>query len=666
MTVSVPGGMTQTNGPLQSRLGRQQQEYFVRRLRTLQLGADAHRASLNSAGAVLAYQAEVRARLETIFGPWPSAPELNGSVEDTLDRTGYVIDKVIFDSLEGWRVSGNLYLPDGASAQDPVPGVVQFCGHDSTGKANATYQAMAQSLALNGIACLVVDCVGQGERKMVPSTPVEEHRLMGQQIPLVGWSLAGLQAWDGKSAISYLLSRDEIDPDYVGVVGNSGGGTQAAWVLANDERVTMGAVSCCAHTFLGNTENELYADAEQTPPRLLELGLDFDDILATFAPKPLLLIGQKLDAIFDDRYLREIHRRCARIWGLLGASDELRLYIGSGSHGLAYDGRQEAVRWFRRAAFDDDDPVTESIPGAETEATLLCTANGTVNDLADARTFTDVMRDWADDCATLRGEPTGDELKARVREVLRLPEHPTLSPPHYRLWQAYYPWTSAEYPKDWAAIYAVETEPGILVPLYHNATGSIGFPLQQVTQGTRALLYVPHLSADQELATAGRTALVNSIVAAESSAPLFAVDPRGSGELKPHLAVGLGPENYCAQHQDMLGEPMLGRMVWDLLRCIDLLAAHGYDVHIAGQGFGAIPAALASLLHPAVVETTLNNALTRWHATARALPDQMAYPQSMLPMGVLLSFDLTDVYGELEELTSTNAWGAWGGLGGET
>jgi hypothetical protein len=167
------------------------------------------------------------------------------------------------------------------------------------------------------------------------------------------------------------------------------------------------------------------------------------------------------------------------------------------------------------------------------------------------------------------------------------------------------------------------------------------------------------LSADQELSQPGRDALVNTIVSAESSAPLFALDLRGFGELKANLNVGASPENFHAQHGEMLGEPLLGKMVWDILRCLDLLQAHGYEVHIAGRGHGTIPAALAALLHPAVVQVTLVNSLTRWHACARAKPDQMAWPQSLLLPNVLVSFDLPDVYAELPNLSNTSQWGAW-------
>ena len=49
---------------------------------------------------------------------------------------------------------------------------------------------------------------------------------MGSHQVLVGEVLGGWFAWDGVRALDYLLTRAEIDPQHLGVTGNSGGGTQ--------------------------------------------------------------------------------------------------------------------------------------------------------------------------------------------------------------------------------------------------------------------------------------------------------------------------------------------------------------------------------------------------------------------------------------------------------
>ena len=47
-------------------------------------------------------------------------------------------------------------------------------------------------------------------------------------------------------------------------------------------------------------ENELGADIEQIPPRALALGLDHEDFLAAFAPKPVIVLAKEKD-YFDAR-----------------------------------------------------------------------------------------------------------------------------------------------------------------------------------------------------------------------------------------------------------------------------------------------------------------------------------------------------------------------------
>lgn len=73
-------------------------------------------------------------------------------------------------------------------------------------------------------------------------------------------------------ALDYLLSRPEIDPNHLGITGNSGGGTMTSWIWGLDPRFTMAAPSCFITTFEKNLENEIPADAEQYPPGVLGHG----------------------------------------------------------------------------------------------------------------------------------------------------------------------------------------------------------------------------------------------------------------------------------------------------------------------------------------------------------------------------------------------------------
>src|SRR5690606_22172178 len=135
------------------------------------------------------------------------------------------------------------------------------------GKAGGTYQSFAQGLARQGYVCLIFDPISQGERlqylgdegKSTVGPGVSEHLKAGNQQLLVGEFLGTWRAWDGIRALDYLLTRDEVDPDRVGITGNSGGGTMTTWLCGLEPRWSMAAPSCFVTSFRRNLENELPA-----------------------------------------------------------------------------------------------------------------------------------------------------------------------------------------------------------------------------------------------------------------------------------------------------------------------------------------------------------------------------------------------------------------------
>jgi hypothetical protein len=455
---------------------------------------------------------------------------------------------------------------------------------------------------------------------------------------LTGEFIGTWRVWDGLRACDYLCSRPEVDATRLGLTGNSGGGTLTTWLLAHDRRYTVAAPGCYVTTWRRNAENELPADAEQQPPHALELGLDMDDFLALHAPRPLILLTQEQD-FFDQRGSEEAFARLRRLYGLLGARDNVQMVTGPGGHGYSRDLREAMVRFFGPALGLDTEGFSESPTPPETPQDLWATPEGDVTGVG-SRSVISFVAEKARDLEARRPAREGEDLARQVRKALVLPRR--AAAPEYRILRPLGP--RPDWPLPWAAVYAVQTESGIEAIVYGLAREPRA---SRPPRGERATLYVPHLSADEDLRGDD---LVRGLAAAEG--PLFTVDCRGTGESRPNTC---GPDTYLdaygsdyfyASYQEMLGEPYLGRRVHDVLVTLDWLGAYGYgEVHLVGRGWGSVTAALAGLLDERVARVTLRNAPSssgEWTQT----PD-CAWPTALCVPGVLKVFDLPEVYAEL-------------------
>ncbi len=129
-----------------------------------------------------------------------------------------MVEQVHFYS-HGVGLAGTLMLPQGASADAPVPAVVQGPGWLGLRDAKL-YQPYHDALFVAGIAVLVFDYRGFGDSEgdatyLDPMGQVEDYR----------------------SAATYLQTRPEIDPRRLGAFGSGGtGGGNAIMAAGLDER----------------------------------------------------------------------------------------------------------------------------------------------------------------------------------------------------------------------------------------------------------------------------------------------------------------------------------------------------------------------------------------------------------------------------------------------
>lgn len=640
-----PRGATGNLAPL-NRFSRMVQEWFVDQVRAAEDKIKQRLAGLKTKQDAERYVRSVQERIRESFGPEPERTPLNARVTGVVERDTYRIEKVIFESRPNFPITANLYIP--TNRKLPLPGVVGSCGHSANGKAIETYQSFAQGLARLGYVMLIFDPIGQGERlqyvnddlKPKHGVGVSEHLLAGNQQYLVGEFFGAWRAWDGIRALDYLLTRKEVDPNHVGITGNSGGGTLSTWLIGLERRWTMGAPACFVTTIRRNLENELPQDTEQCPPRAIALGLDHADFLAAMAPKPLILLTKERD-YFDVRGGLEAFARLKHIYTLLGKPENVALQIGPTEHGYSQENREAMYRWFNRVT-SISDAQTEPALTIEKDEVLQCTARGQVAELK-SRTVFSFTQEKSRMLAQQRGQPEGEALRTAITDVLDLPSLPS-EPPDYRILR---PVRSRNYPRRFSTTYAVETEPEIFALVTRLSDVS---HLSRPPQDPRpATLYVSHHSADAELRN---EPLIKELLAADSDGPFFACDLRGVGDSRPDTCGSdqflnpYGSDYFYAAHGIMLDRPYVGQKTYDLLRVLDWLRSFGHrDIHLVAKGWGALAATFAAVLKNRVKEVTLKQGLTSYADIAEG--EDYKWPLSAFPPGILGRFDLPDCYREL-------------------
>jgi hypothetical protein len=144
-------------------------------------------------------------------------PDLVTGAAWSAKGAGVAVEEVRFYS-SGVALAGTLKLPDGTSG--PWPAVVQGPGWLGLRGARL-YHPYHEALVAAGIAVLVFD-----------------HRGFGDSEGDASYLDPMSQVADYRAAVTWLETRDDIDPSRIGVFGSGGtGGGNAIYAAALDERV---------------------------------------------------------------------------------------------------------------------------------------------------------------------------------------------------------------------------------------------------------------------------------------------------------------------------------------------------------------------------------------------------------------------------------------------
>lgn len=206
--------------------------------------------------------------------PMPTLSNEAPTIHGRRDMDGYSIEKVYFESLPGFFVTGSLYRPLVKAASNKHPLVLLPHGHWEEGRfynappgevskllasgaerfENAAInhmQAQCVQLARMGIVVFQYDMIGYADSKQLSFELAHGFGMVhaDTQSTDLGWrlfspiaegynqSIMGLQTINTIQAVNLIGSLEDVDSSRIAITGASGGGTQSLIAIAVEPRI---------------------------------------------------------------------------------------------------------------------------------------------------------------------------------------------------------------------------------------------------------------------------------------------------------------------------------------------------------------------------------------------------------------------------------------------
>jgi pimeloyl-ACP methyl ester carboxylesterase len=244
------------------------------------------------------------------------------------------------------------YLGIPLEVERPLPGVVALHGttaqgtDQTAGLTGNPDKAFLDFLCRRGFAVIAPEHFVSGRR--IPAEGPYHTRSFYEKHP--HWTAVGKSVFEHSLALDVLLTRPEVAPDRVGCMGHSLGGHGAFFLAAYDERIRAVAGNCAGATFRHNPDRDhwsrdhWYVYFPQLRSLILEkkrLPIDFHEILALIAPRPLLDLYALNDGDAGCQRQRVLMSMAvAGIYDLLEAPRHFAFFVHGHGHAVPRESRE--------------------------------------------------------------------------------------------------------------------------------------------------------------------------------------------------------------------------------------------------------------------------------------------------------------------------------------
>ena len=537
----------------------------------------------------------LRQELLDMLGLWPMPEKtpLKATVTGTLERDGFVIEKLHFQSRPGLYVTGNLYRPKGSRERpEKLSAVVFFVGHYNRGRnGHKTFmQDHGMWFAMNGYICLIIDTLTRGE---IPGEHLGTYREGRMWWQALGYTPAGVECWNGIRAIDYLVSRTDVDSQRIVATGLSGGGATTFWLAAVDERVRCAVPASGMTDWESNIVNRNVIVHCDCMYPVNTYGWEFTTVAALIAPRPLLFVNSHDDMGFPMAANRRIMARLRPLYQWYSKPELLTKFVSqgpAGAHAYRPDSRVAIFQWINKHIKNDTGPVKDAAFTFFPEEQLRVFPEDkdlpvdAINNKID-ESFFPQAKTKLPEVGRFEEWQQGLLKELRVRSFRTFPERIPMSD------RAVKPgiFTFKEWLSEDGSLVRT-TESGIQVMLKLHGLNSQAEPRDQA-----ATLIV--LNENDDLVDIPGWA--RDLVDPKAASAILA--PRGTG---PTRFTRRTPPNYVERAHALLGRTVDQGRVWDIAATARWLG-RPKGVKVIGRGQAGILAAYAALFEPSITEVVI-------------------------------------------------------------
>lgn len=279
---------------------------------------------------------------------------------ETGQREGYVFERLALDLEGGGTVRALLTRPVGAGGRRPA--ILYGHSHGDRHDIGASelvdgreylLSPFGPLLARAGYVSLCMDMPTFGDRDdVLESAAVKAHIWYGT-------SLIGQMLSEQAAALTYLASREDVDPSRIGAFGISLGSTLAYWHAALDTRIRAVAHLCCYADYA--TLVELGAQDRHglyvLVPGLLR-HTSTGEIAGLVAPRPQLICVGDADELTPPPSIERALATTRPMYEAAGAGDALEVLVQPGvGHRETPEMHKRVMAFFARELRPDPTPA---------------------------------------------------------------------------------------------------------------------------------------------------------------------------------------------------------------------------------------------------------------------------------------------------------------------